>query len=193
MSPCAETTRRAPHLIRWTATSGKARVGDELTVARTMRTRLVAIPGRLVNRAGAPSCDSAPIHEASVKRPPASTTDRHPVAIANRRSLTPAKLRRATHASLPTISEIRKEQHMNGRDTSQLQEIEAAVELDDPELARTFRRLRRQDARCAIAAFALLAAGTVLAVTGRSTRSLLLTGAGLGLLVASPVLDRRRQ
>ncbi len=42
----------AHNLIRWTAQLGGVRVGDELTVARTMRTRLVAIPGRLVNRAG---------------------------------------------------------------------------------------------------------------------------------------------
>jgi hypothetical protein len=42
----------AHNLIRWTATLGSVRVDNELTVARTMRTRLVAIPGRLVNRAG---------------------------------------------------------------------------------------------------------------------------------------------
>ena len=42
----------AHNLIRWTAILGGVRVGDELTVARTMRTRLVAVPGRLVNRAG---------------------------------------------------------------------------------------------------------------------------------------------
>jgi hypothetical protein len=42
----------AHNLIRWTAILGNIRVGDELTVARTMRTRLVAMPGRLVNRAG---------------------------------------------------------------------------------------------------------------------------------------------
>jgi hypothetical protein len=42
----------AHNLIRWTTTLGNVRVGDELIVARTMRTRLFAIPGRLVNRAG---------------------------------------------------------------------------------------------------------------------------------------------
>jgi hypothetical protein len=42
----------AHNLIRWTAILGNVRVDDELTVARTMRTRLVAIPGRIVNRAG---------------------------------------------------------------------------------------------------------------------------------------------
>jgi hypothetical protein len=42
----------AHNLIRWTAILGDVRVNDELTVARTIRTRLVAIPGRLVNRAG---------------------------------------------------------------------------------------------------------------------------------------------
>jgi len=42
----------AHNLIRWTAILGEIRVEDELTVARTVRTRLIAIPGRLVNRAG---------------------------------------------------------------------------------------------------------------------------------------------
>jgi hypothetical protein len=47
-----QATVLAHNLIRWTAHLGNVRVGDELTVARTVRTRLVAIPGRLVNRAG---------------------------------------------------------------------------------------------------------------------------------------------
>jgi hypothetical protein len=42
----------ANNLIRWTATIGEAGPVEELTVARTVRTRLVALPGRLVNRAG---------------------------------------------------------------------------------------------------------------------------------------------
>jgi len=42
----------AHNLIRWTATLGKIRGDDQLVVARTIRTRLLAIPGRLVNRAG---------------------------------------------------------------------------------------------------------------------------------------------
>ena len=45
----------AHNLIRWTATLGDVRVDDELTVARTIRTRLLALPGRLVNRAGRPT------------------------------------------------------------------------------------------------------------------------------------------
>jgi hypothetical protein len=45
----------AHNLIRWTAIIGDVRVEGELTVARTMRTRLIALPGRLVNRAGRPS------------------------------------------------------------------------------------------------------------------------------------------
>ena len=80
---------------------------------------------------------------------------------------------------------------MDGRDTSQLHEIEVALEMDDPQLARTFRRLQRQNARSAIAVFASLAAGTAVAVTGVGTRSLLLAGVGLGFLVVSPVLDQR--
>ena len=42
----------AHNLIRWTTTLGAIRVDDELTVARTIRTRYLAIPGRLVNRSG---------------------------------------------------------------------------------------------------------------------------------------------
>ena len=45
----------AHNLIRWTAILGEVRVEGELTVARTMRTRLVGLPGRLVNRAGRPT------------------------------------------------------------------------------------------------------------------------------------------
>jgi hypothetical protein len=42
----------AHNLIRWTATIGEPAPVDQLTVARTVRTRLIAMPGRLVNRAG---------------------------------------------------------------------------------------------------------------------------------------------
>lgn len=46
----------AHNLIRWTVQLGDIRSNDtELTVARTVRTRLVAIPGRLVNRSGRPT------------------------------------------------------------------------------------------------------------------------------------------
>jgi Transposase DDE domain group 1 len=45
----------AHNLIRWTANLGDVRVDDQLTVARTMRTRLLTIPGRLVNRSGRPT------------------------------------------------------------------------------------------------------------------------------------------
>ena len=45
----------AHNLIRWTAILGDVRVDHELTVARTMRTRLIGLPGRLVNRAGRPT------------------------------------------------------------------------------------------------------------------------------------------
>ena len=43
----------ANNLIRWTATIGEADGVDQLTVARTVRTRLIALPGRMVNLAGA--------------------------------------------------------------------------------------------------------------------------------------------
>ena len=42
----------AHNLIRWTATLGPDRPVDQLSVARTIRTRLLAMPGRLVNLAG---------------------------------------------------------------------------------------------------------------------------------------------
>ena len=42
----------AHNLARWTAELGDLRPDGQLTVARTLRTRLLALPGRLVNRAG---------------------------------------------------------------------------------------------------------------------------------------------
>jgi uncharacterized protein YbjT (DUF2867 family) len=42
----------AHNLIRWTATLGQTAPVDRRTVARTVRQRLIATPGRLVNRAG---------------------------------------------------------------------------------------------------------------------------------------------
>jgi hypothetical protein len=45
----------AHNLIRWTSILGKVRDDDELVVARSIRTRLLAPPGRLVNRSGRPT------------------------------------------------------------------------------------------------------------------------------------------
>lgn len=45
----------AHNLIRWTATIGQPGPVDRLTVARTVRLQLLAIPGRLVNRSGTPT------------------------------------------------------------------------------------------------------------------------------------------
>lgn len=45
----------AHNLIRWTVTIGLHRPVDQLTVARSVRTRLIGIPARLVNRAGVPT------------------------------------------------------------------------------------------------------------------------------------------
>jgi hypothetical protein len=42
----------AHNLIRWTVTIGLPRPVDQLTVARTVRTCLLGVPGRMVNRAG---------------------------------------------------------------------------------------------------------------------------------------------
>jgi hypothetical protein len=44
----------AHNMIRWIAIAGQVRVDNQLIVARTLRTRLLAIPGRLVNRSGRP-------------------------------------------------------------------------------------------------------------------------------------------
>jgi hypothetical protein len=44
----------AHNLLRWTAQLGNIRHGEELTVARTMRTQVITVPARLVNHAGTP-------------------------------------------------------------------------------------------------------------------------------------------
>ncbi|MGH2667555.1 MAG: IS1380 family transposase [bacterium] len=44
----------AHNTFRWSAELGGIRHLDELTVARTLRTRLIAVPARLVNHAGTP-------------------------------------------------------------------------------------------------------------------------------------------
>jgi len=51
----------AHNLIRWTTTLGDTTEPGRLTVARTVRTRLLALPARLVNRSGTPTL-SAPLH-----------------------------------------------------------------------------------------------------------------------------------
>jgi hypothetical protein len=51
----------AHNLLRWTVTLGQRSPIEELTVARTVRTRLIAIPARLVNRAGTPTL-RGPLH-----------------------------------------------------------------------------------------------------------------------------------
>jgi hypothetical protein len=45
----------AHNLIRWTTILGNTRVADQLIVSRTIRTRFLTIPGRIVNRAGRPT------------------------------------------------------------------------------------------------------------------------------------------
>jgi hypothetical protein len=45
----------AHNLVRWTTMLGDVRVDEQLIVARTIRTQLLAIPGRVVNRAGKPT------------------------------------------------------------------------------------------------------------------------------------------
>ncbi|MCA1708165.1 MAG: transposase, partial [Actinobacteria bacterium] len=51
----------AHNLLRWSVTLGRRSPIDELVVARTVRTRLIAIPGRLVNRGGTPTL-RGPLH-----------------------------------------------------------------------------------------------------------------------------------
>ena len=43
------------NMIRWTSIAGRVRVDNQLVIARTLRIRLLAIPGRLVNRSGRPT------------------------------------------------------------------------------------------------------------------------------------------
>jgi hypothetical protein len=45
----------AHNLIRWIATLGQPGPVDQLTVARTIRQRMIAMPARLVNRSGTPT------------------------------------------------------------------------------------------------------------------------------------------
>jgi hypothetical protein len=45
----------AHNLIRWTVPLGDVHPNDQLTVARTIRTRFIALPGRIVNRSGHPT------------------------------------------------------------------------------------------------------------------------------------------
>ena len=42
----------AHNLIRWTARLGDLHLDEQLTVARTIRTKFIALPGRIVNRSG---------------------------------------------------------------------------------------------------------------------------------------------
>ena len=51
----------AHNLMRWTTTIGQPTPVDRLTVARTIRTRLIAVPARLVNRSGVLTL-RAPLH-----------------------------------------------------------------------------------------------------------------------------------
>jgi Transposase DDE domain group 1 len=42
----------AHNLTRWTARLGSIHPNDQLTVTRTVRARVLALPGRIVNRSG---------------------------------------------------------------------------------------------------------------------------------------------
>jgi hypothetical protein len=45
----------AHNLLRWTRLLSGDEQTERLTVARTLRTRLLGVPGRLVNRSGTPT------------------------------------------------------------------------------------------------------------------------------------------
>jgi hypothetical protein len=45
----------AHNLIRWSALLGELTPDDQLVVARTIRTRYLSIPGRLITRSGRPT------------------------------------------------------------------------------------------------------------------------------------------
>jgi hypothetical protein len=51
----------AHNLTRWTVLIGGVHPDTELTVAATVRTRLIAVPARLVNHAGTPTL-RGPLH-----------------------------------------------------------------------------------------------------------------------------------
>ena len=44
----------AHNLTRWAVTLGDTKHRNQLIVARTIRTQLIAVPARLINRSGAP-------------------------------------------------------------------------------------------------------------------------------------------
>ena len=96
----------AHNLIRWTAIFGDVRVDGELTVARTMRTRLIALPGRLVNRSGVQPCAFptrwpwADTFTTALTRAPSAATRAHLNAPSRSRraALTPPALTTRTHA-----------------------------------------------------------------------------------------------
>jgi hypothetical protein len=51
----------AHDLCRWTAMLGQAHAAEQLTVVATLRTQLICVPGRLVNRSGTPTL-RGPLH-----------------------------------------------------------------------------------------------------------------------------------
>lgn len=83
----------AHNLVRWSTTLGGIGTDDQLVVARTFRTRLLTIPGRLVNRAGRPT-PSAPhplamgcdVHDRSRHAPSLATSADLTAAVAVRRA-----------------------------------------------------------------------------------------------------------
>jgi hypothetical protein len=51
----------AHNLCRWAALVGDVHPDDQLTVVATLRSQLICMPGRLVNRAGTPTL-RGPLH-----------------------------------------------------------------------------------------------------------------------------------
>ena len=65
-----QCTVLAHNLIRWTATIGEP--VETLTVARTVRTRILAVPARIVNRSGIRPCERPPAGPGPTSSPAAS-------------------------------------------------------------------------------------------------------------------------
>ena len=118
----------AHNLIRWTAILGDVRVDDELTVARTIRTRLLDLPGRLVNRSGTRHCGCRPAGHGGPRSTPRSTTSApstsHPDSqpTADRRAAHPTKrrhpqIRRGTHLATPRHTPLCRHRHQSGTPT----------------------------------------------------------------------------
>ena len=96
----------AHNLIRWSATLGGVTPDGELIVARTIRTRLIALPGRIVNRSGQPTLRLPARWPWAVAFPRARTPTRDPTprlntATDHETATTPGRSHARTRATTP--------------------------------------------------------------------------------------------